>query len=415
MRTSSMVFMATLVIAVMPPTATHGQQVPSLSLEEAVRLFVTNSAELEAARNTLTARLGASRQGRALPNPTASFTNEDLGLYSERYFNVTQRVDFLWQRGPQNEAAEARANSVRSEFQADSARMVLEMKKIFVAAWEGTEMVAAQREASSVLAELVEDATARVAQGDLASYDLQRLRVAAATARGRLSQAEITLADTERRLGSLLSADGSVSRVRALPLRGVTPDATTALSGLDRAIARRPELLGARAMTEALEATATLIGRSRLEGVGLTGGFKQQSDGQDGLFLGLQVSVPLFDRKRGALAEAQAEVDRSRSYFDLLRVSMEREATLAEARLLAARQQRESLDESGIGESDQLLPVARIAYDEGEIGIVELVDAADAFLQARLLAAGIRAEEWRAFFELEHAIGGLPADAGAQR
>ena len=39
---------------------------------------------------------------------------------------------------------------------------------------------------------------------------------------------------------------------------------------------------------------------------------------------------------------------------------------------------------AGVGEADQLLTIARIAYDEGEIGIVELVDAADAFLDARL-------------------------------
>ena len=249
----------------------------------------------------------------------------------------------------------------------------------------------------------------------MANYDLRRLRVASATAKQRLTQAELSLADAERRLGSLVSRDRSIARIRALPPALDVPDVTPALALLDEAIARRPELDGARAVTEALEATASLVGRSRLEGVGLTGGFKQQSDGRDGVFLGLQMSVPLFDCRGGAMAAARAEVDRSRSDFELLRSSLEREAALAEARLLAASQQRVLLDESGIGESEGLLSVARIAYDEGEVGIVELVDAADAFLEARLLANSIRAEEWRAFFELEHAIGGLPADAGAQR
>ncbi len=409
-----MVVTVTLAVAVMAPAA-HAQEVQSLSLEEAVDLFVTNSAELDLARSRLRSRLGDSRQSRAISNPTASFTNEDLGLSSEQYFNVTQRVDFLWQRGPRNRNAEARASSARSEFQADSARIVLEMKQVFLAAWEGTQIVAALSETDGVFDALVEDASARVAQGDLASYDLRRLRVASATAKQRLTQAELSLAGAERRLGSLVSRDRSISRIRALPPALDVPDVTIALALLGEATARRPELDGARAMTEALEATASLVGRSRLEGVGLTGGFKQQSDGRSGLFLGLQVSVPLFDRKGGAMAAAQAEVDRSRSVLELLRVSIEREAALAEARLLAASQQRVLLDESGIGESEELITIARIAYDEGVVGIVELVDAADAFLEARLLANSIRAEEWRAFFELEHAVGGLPVDAGAQR
>ena len=140
-----MIFTVTLAVAVMAPTA-HAQEVPSLSLEEAVGLFAANSAELDLARSRLRSRLGDSRQGRAISNPTASFTNEDLGLYSEQYFNVTQRVDFLWQRGPRNRNAEARASSARAEFQADSARIVLDMKQVFLAAWEGTQIVAALSE-----------------------------------------------------------------------------------------------------------------------------------------------------------------------------------------------------------------------------------------------------------------------------
>ena len=70
----------------------------------------------------------------------------------------------------------------------------------------------------------------------------------------------------------------------------------------------------------------------------------------------------------------------------------------------------------GVGvTSSQLLTIARVAYEEGEVGIVELVDAADAFVEARLLENSIRAEEWLAYFELEHAIGGFAADTGVDR
>ena len=154
-----------------------------------------------------------------------------------------------------------------------------------------------------------------------------------------------------------------------------------------------------------------------LAGTAVIGGFKQQSDGRSGLFLGVQLPIPVLDRRSGAVDAATAEVERSESELDLLRLVVAREASLADSRLAGARRQQALLGDSGVEQAEQLLSIARVAYDEGEVGIVELVDAADAFLEARLLDSSVRAELWIAFHELEYAIGGFPreAETGAER
>ena len=417
MNKSSIALTVTVVVAVTASPARSQEPSASLSLEEAFDLFGRNSPELRMARSRLRSELGSVRQSRAIPNPTASITNEDLGQYSERYFNVSQRVDFIWEARSRGRRAEARASEARAAFQADSLRMGLEMKRAFVDAWLLAQVVSALTEVDGAVAEVLEDAAVRFADGDLAGYDLRRLRVARASVGRRLARADVSLTDAERKLGSLVAGDGPLSRVQAeAPTLGpsqLPPD----LVAVDRALARRPELAAARAATEALDAEAGLVRRSWLVGTALTAGFKKQSDGRSGLFLGLQLPVPLLDRRRGAVDAAEAEVDRSESESQLLRLAVAREASLAHARFQSASRQRALWGDGGIGEATDLLSIARVAYEEGEVGIVELVDAADAFLEARLLDSSVRAEVWIAFFELEHAIGGLPreVETGVER
>ena len=405
-----------------------GAQEPTapLSLQEALQLFGQNSPELRMARSRLRSTLGSALQGRALPNPIASITNEDLGPYSERYFNLTQRVDFVWEGGSRSRRAEARASEARARLHVDSARLALELKRAFVAAWQQGRVVSALNEVDGVVSDVLDDAGARFAEGDLAGYDLRRLRVARASVGRRLLRADVALAAAERRLGSMVSGDATLSRVRpavAMASGAVRPAASVPLDlisdrvAVDRALARRPELAAARSAADALDAEASLARTSLMAGTAVTGGFKQQSDGRSGLFLGVQLPIPVLDRRAGAVDAAAAEVDRAESELDLLRLVVAREASLANARLAGAERQRALLGDSGIEQAAELLSIARIAYEEGEMGIVELVDAADAFLEARLLDISVTEELMHAIHELEHALGGFSpeTDNGAER
>ena len=399
---------ASLLVAV--PVA--AQEVPStVTLEQAVSLFHGVSPELRRARNRLRASIGTAQQSRAMLNPTASLTNEDLGAYSERYFTLSQGMDFVWNRGGKGRRAEARNGESRAMFLADSAQIVFGLKRAFVDAWETSEEVSALSETDRVGAAALEDAAQRYAAEDLAGYDLRRLRVARATLGRRLASAELSLEDAERRLGSLLASDGSIPRVRPQALQIEAPGISPTLDPVDRALAVRPELAAAKWMTQALDAEADLVRRSFLTGTALTGGYKQQSDGRNGLFLGIELPIPILDRRAGAVDAAVAEVDRAESEVALTRLGIARDAALADARLASARRQQQIMGGDGMEEASALLDIARVAYGEGEVGIVELVDAADAFLEARLLESTARAELWLAYFAFEHAVGGFPGGA----
>ncbi len=70
-----------------------------------------------------------------------------------------------------------------------------------------------------------------------------------------------------------------------------------------------------------------------------------------------------------------------------------------------------------MGDPDDLLDMALVAYAEGEMELVELLDAADALHEARTAELSLRAAFWTAYFDLERALGGFavtPSQEGVQ-
>jgi outer membrane protein, heavy metal efflux system len=137
-----------------------------------------------------------------------------------------------------------------------------------------------------------------------------------------------------------------------------------------------------------------------------TGGYKRQSDGLAGAFLGVSIPLPLWDRSAGAVAAADSRVAAAEARLaqserqvrnDVARSLLAYEAALARIALLADPQ---------AGAAD-LLTIAQIAYDAGEMELVQLLDAAGALRDSAALEARLRAELWISWFDLDRAVGGF--------
>jgi cobalt-zinc-cadmium efflux system outer membrane protein len=65
--------------------------------------------------------------------------------------------------------------------------------------------------------------------------------------------------------------------------------------------------------------------------------------------------------------------------------------------------------------SDDILRIARVSYSEGEMTLLELLDAAGAFRDAKLALIRLRSRYWTTYFDLERAMGGPPVAREAER
>jgi len=109
-------------------------------------------------------------------------------------------------------------------------------------------------------------------------------------------------------------------------------------------------------------------------------------------------------------AEARASAAETR--LDLRRRRVRSEVLRALDRYRSVRRRSRVVGGDLLAPSEDLLEIARTAYDAGEMELVGLLDGADAFREARLTALGLRAELWLAYRELVRAAGGRIADDG---
>jgi outer membrane protein, heavy metal efflux system len=184
------------------------------------------------------------------------------------------------------------------------------------------------------------------------------------------------------------------------------PPALDAEGLMTDAMGRRGEIAAAAAVMEAARAAARAVRSGRAPDVTATGGYKRQSDGLTGAFLGIAIPLPMWDRRAGEVQAADARVSAAAARLarterqvrnDVARALLAWEAALARLALLGDPQT----------EPADLLAIAQVAYEAGEMELVQLLDAADALREAQTLEGRLRAQLWTSYFDLERAVGGF--------
>ena len=151
---------------------------------------------------------------------------------------------------------------------------------------------------------------------------------------------------------------------------------------------------------------------SRLPEPAVTGGYKRQSDGFDGLFLGLAVPLPWWDRKGGEVDAAEARVEATEAREQLTHIFVTNDVTTTAENFWSLERRAALIGGELLADVDDLLDVALLSYTEGELSLLELLDAAQAFCDAGVAKVRLSAAYWIAYYDIERAVGGFAAFDG---
>ncbi len=402
-----------LAVALAPWATTLVAQGPArrVSIDEALRLFGANNLDLRVARLELAESRGVARQAGAFPNPTASVTHEPLSGgtadYSESYFTFSQRLELPGQRSARTEGAAWAVRAAYARLRADSARLAFEVKRTYVEAVLAEELLAVTERVAGVFREAARSAVVREAQGDISSYDLRRIVVERARYENLLAGAEIRGSSVRRSLALLILPESDVVEVSPMGLDGDTPPEPILEPAAGELAFHRQEIASAQAEVEAAAAAVRLRRAERLPDVTATGGYKRQSDGLRGAFLGLSIPIPLFDRNAGAVESAEARVGTFETRLGLTRRQVDNDLRRAIESYESVKRRADLRGDDVLDASSDLLQIAQVAYDLGEMGLLEILDAAEALSGARNASSQLKADLWTAYYNLERAIGGF--------
>lgn len=412
------VFLAGL-LTVAQPDATAQDSPRRVTMDEAIALFASNNLELQIARARGASISGTARQAAAYPNPVLSISHESVERgaagYRESYFYATQRLEWPWLAAARGAAAGHRAEAEAARVTADSVGLVFEVRRAFGDAAAAEAASTALGEAAELVRHAERQAGERAAAGDISRYELRRLRVERIRYESELAAATLARSAARRRLARLVLPDTGGELAPSAPLDGRPPRISLA-AALARAAARHPDLTEAAALAASARDARRAASGDRLPSPTLTGGYKKQSDGGRGLFLGAGLSLPLFDRRGAATAAARAEADGATARLTLAVRATAQDVRRTHETYETALALNGLMGDRAITEADALLRIARVAYEEGEMNLVELLDAVDAYRASRAAAVEASVNLWTSYFDLERAVGsslvGLPPEGG---
>jgi outer membrane protein, heavy metal efflux system len=402
-----------------PTTPAAAQAATPLTLAEVRAAARGASPDVRAAREAVAAARGRERQAGLIANPTLSYGREQTSgsgwSNAQDIIAVEQPLEFGALRSARMESARLRREAAEARLEVAEVQADYEATRAYARAVAADRRARLADQAASAFMQAAGVSEQRLAAGDVSGYAVRRVRLEAARYAALRAEAMMASGEARLQLGALLATDvGGVRRLDA-PLRDSLPPAigvASADSLRAAALRARAEVRVAELEARAAQADARLVARERTPVPTLQAGFKTETqagsdDRLNGFIAGISLPLPLFDRRQGAVDAAGAESRRLEAELEGLRRRVALEVAEAHEALVAVREQLALLaPQLGI-EADRALSAAQVAYTEGEITLVEWLDAVRAYQEAEASYATLRAEALIREAALERAVGAL--------
>jgi cobalt-zinc-cadmium efflux system outer membrane protein len=349
--------------------------------QDIVEAIVRDGPRAQAIRAATEVVTFAQAARRTFPNPAASYTREGAGFTEFLLFEQPLRAFGL--RQALEDAGVAAREAAEAERDAELWRLRSEAQDVVARMRASSQRLEAARSVVGLVEGLITVLSAREREGEGSRFDRLRAQQELVDAQQVVIAAAVDHAEARSALAALLPPafpvpDRVVSRTPGETI--ITLDAVLA-----RALATRAELRALNAAVHQFELEADVARRATGLAPTISAGLKRAKEGdatRAGGVLGVSVAVPLFNR--GANEAARWTAERARVEFERVTMQANIRSQITRAfEALRVRRQSTPVVKAAVSSADELIAIADVAYREGEIGILELVDAYRTAARAR--------------------------------
>jgi len=375
---------------------------------DAIRLFLEDSPQARAVPIAMRAVDAESRVDARVANPSVAYVVEDAADVRDEFLFFEQELPITGRRALLRERAEAASSAVGLAAERDLQNEAYSLKLVFYEVLHAEFAVESLRRGAGSLERVVEVLRERERHGEGTGYDVLRAEQELAEIQIATTATETALSAARSRFGAFFGATLAMDGVSLSGDFATTAGAPSAEEAVALALSRRSDLraLSAEARRRELESQAAR--RLRFPEPTLTAGWKRVEAlglSATGFVASLTVPLPIFDRGQPAAERATADHERVALESEILQREIRAEVLAALARESAAREAARRYDDEVERRGAELRRIAQLAYDEGESGILELLDAHRTSLAMELRALETRYEAKLAEIELDRAIG----------
>lgn len=353
-----------------------------LTLDQALSLAEQSSPVLsEAAAQVEQAKAGI-QSARAYLNPSFEFISGNQrarpidtpgvpGLLG--HYGVSQTLEIPLERRARIRASRFQLGSAEYLAAGVHLSVVAEVKRAFYGVLRRREEVGHARENLALVEELRRRVGVRVQVGEAGRLELTRAEAELSRARALVSAAEIELANSQALLRAVIGAAPGVTydlqgdldnRVNLAPLGELR----------QLVLAKHPAVAESKTLTLRSRAVVEDQRALRIPQPTFFGEYESQPDITFYRF-GVVVPLPLWDRRKGPIAEAEAQVRRSEAVTRRRQLEIIAALERAYDQYQLSDEQVETVQKGSLREAEAAVEAAQAAYKFGERGILEVLDA----------------------------------------
>lgn len=390
------------------PLAALAQAGESLSLREILRYVEASNPELAAAVQVRAGAQAETITARAYPNPELEVGG---GPWRSRLGGASGNVSSIGLSQPLELPAvrEARAQVAEAGLaSADAQGAAVRLAVGYQARTAFYEMLRRQEderlalETVKLLSEIQDKVRVRVSVGEAPRFELVRAEAETLAAQNSATSARLRV---EEARGVLRRLSGN-----ALPPAFSAAGALPALPEVPPVAVLSPQVLAAhpslRALGSERERARSRLDQERAQRYPqptLKLGETRDPEVRQ-MMLGVSIPLPLWNRREGQIAQAQAGIDLAAAQIEAQRAQLLRELDTAWARVSIAQRQIETFQAGLLRSAETALRVAEAAWRAGERSFLEVLDAQRTLRAVRSDYNQVRFDRNAAWLEIQRLI-----------
>lgn len=387
------------------------QESPPLRLteREAVARFLSHDPRLRALNARIDEVRAAQAERTLWPNPSVTFSRESVLGAHDTFLLASQDLPISGRLRRLRTAGGLAVEVSQAEARFEKVQLQAEVRAAYTDLLVAQEREAALARSIEALQKLVAVLRMREEGGEGSTYDRMRGQRALVDLEAERSLAAVDRARAQGRLAAYLGPGTPAEALIATDaLTPALSEARSVPALVEQALANRGDYRAAELSIARFEAEHLAATRLRIPVPSWTAGLKRSDFGGTtslGYQVSVDVAVPLFSRGQAATALATAQKERAQAEAAAWRLQIEAEVRAA---YNVARIQRERVaryEESTTAIAEPLAAIGRVGYEEGELGILELLDAERQALDARLRLLELVAAARRALIDLDRVVG----------
>ncbi len=365
--------------------ASQTQTKRSITLSDAVTIFLQQNLQLVAARYDIDEVDAEKLSARLRPNPAVSVGSSGLPLnfrgplFSPQTFayNISQDLELGGKRSKRISAADANSELARAQFQIVVWQLTNDIKKKFYAVLLAESLLNLSKENQTTFADIVERTRQVFRAGEISGLDLQRLEIEKFKFDTDLANSE---RDYELALRDLRAALGGDYRTMSdIEVAGSMEyyknyDFTFA-EMRDKAISARPDLKAAELSERAADAAISLQDSQKIPNLTVSAGVNQVVAGGSNYNFGVGVVLPVSDRNQTERAKALIEKKKAQNQQQIITNQILSDVDKAIVAFNVQKRRIELYRTGVLTKVTDIQTATEFALKAGENSTLELLDA----------------------------------------